>query len=701
MKSKPRTTLLEDRNLHKKAPQSTATGTKPHGDPNPIPFEQVYELERQIGKGGYGAVHVARNRELGEEFAVKVIDRSKLKGKDYQVFLEAQILRELCSHPNIVSLVDFFVSPKFFNVVLELAQGGDLFDNLAKRKFYTERDARCVAKDVLTAISYMHSKDFVHRDMKPENLLLAADDARGVIVADFGFTKNLFDAPTPAGLVTRCGTPAYVAPELIRGIPYGKSVDVWGCGVILFLLLGGKQPFRGKEQQDIYRKIIAGDFTFHTKCWDPISIEAKQLITRMLAVDPKLRITADDALNSSWMAINDENESISLAHLDFAIEGLRKVNAKRRFKAAAIATTLARRLPTWDPSRVSFTSEDTADAIPGDTMNCISNKKSVRNSSQGSKTLDKGNIGQEFDDIYFLQSELKNGNLSTVWKGEKKSSGEIVAIKVIARKNSIKNDADVLSEVAILHSLRHKYVVKLHNYFEEPSRFLMIMEFMSGGDVINRVRENSSYTEKDTRELSKSLLTAIAYIHSCDVAHRDIKPENLLLETRRSNCRIKVADFGFARRVHAPLSLTTRCGTPTYVAPEILKNHPHDESADMWSVGVIIYVLLVGYPPFMEDKQRELFRKIRQGEYKFHSEDWGGISEQARDMIRSLIVVDPAHRSTAKKALQHEWICDMDERDLLNTNLTGSQRELVKSLDRMNSTVSEDSQWVAYSALPL
>mmetsp|Transcript_35371 Transcript_35371/g.42225 ORF Transcript_35371/g.42225 Transcript_35371/m.42225 type:complete len:686 (+) Transcript_35371:14-2071(+) len=685
MKSKPRTTLLEDRNLHKKAPQSTATGTKPHGDPNPIPFEQVYELERQIGKGGYGAVHVARNRELGEEFAVKVIDRSKLKGKDYQVFLEAQILRELCSHPNIVSLVDFFVSPKFFNVVLELAQGGDLFDNLAKRKFYTERDARCVAKDVLTAISYMHSKDFVHRDMKPENLLLAADDARGVIVADFGFTKNLFDAPTPAGLVTRCGTPAYVAPELISGTPYGKPVDMWACGVVLYLLLGGYQPFQGKEHKEVFTKIRASDFVFHEKYWAPISVEAKQLITRMLALDPKVRITAEDALKSSWMAISDSNESISSTHLDSAVEGIRKFNAKRKLKAVMLMANFVRKLPFWDPGAVSFMPEETtADSITSD-----------------SKTLNHGKIGQEFDDIYTLKSRVIKGSQSTIWKGVEKDSGKTFAVKVIRRNNSGTGDASVLSEVAILQSIRHKYVVKLHNYFEENTRFLMVMEFMHGGDVFERITEHTFYTEKDARELSQGLLSAIEYIHSSQIAHRDLKPQNLLLETKQCNCCVKVADFGFARRVHTPLSLITRCGTPTYVAPEILKNHPHDESADMWSVGVIIYVLLVGYPPFMEDKQRELFRKIRQGEYKFHSEDWGGISEQARDMIRSLIVVDPAHRSTAKKALQHEWICDMDERDLLNTNLTGSQRELVKSLDRMNSTVSEDSQWVAYSALPL
>ena len=438
-----------------------------------------------------------------------------LKGKDHEVFREVQVLREVSSHPNIVSLVDFFASSTHFNVVLELARGGDLFDKLSQRKFYTEKDARYVAKDILTAISYIHSKNFVHRDMKPENLLLvdALVATNGVKVADFGFAKNMSDAPTPAGLVTRCGTPAYVAPELVNGTPYGKAVDMWGCGVILYLLLGGYQPFQGKEHRHIFAKIRAADFVFHEKYWDPISVEAKQLITRMLAIDPKLRVTADDALNSSWMAISDLNESLSSTNLDSTIAGLRKFNAKRKLKAAMHMANFVRKLPFWDPKAVSFMPRGT---IPG-------------SANSDSKTLERGKIGQKFDDIYSLQSEVVNGGQSAIWKGVEKESGVIFAIKVIRRKDSA-TDASVLSEVAILQSLRHKYVVELHNYFEESSRFLMVMEFMKGGDVFDRVSENSFYTEKDARELAQALLTAIDYIHSCGIAHRDLKPQNLLLE---------------------------------------------------------------------------------------------------------------------------------------------------------------------------
>jgi serine/threonine protein kinase len=132
------------------------------------------------------------------------------------------------------------------------------------------------------------------------------------------------------------------------------------------------------------------------------------------------------------------------------------------------------------------------------------------------------------------------------------------------------------------------------------------------------------------------------------------------MQSKEDDADIKLCDFGFSRRVHTPQSLVTRCGTPTNVSPEILKNIPHDQSTDMWSIGVILYVLLVGYPPFMEDNQHELFRKIRIGEYEFPNEDWKHISNQAKDLIRKLLKVDPLERLTARGALRQPWILETD-----------------------------------------
>merc|ERR1711966_159928 len=147
----------------------------------------------------------------------------------------------------------------------------------------------------------------------------------------------------------------------------------------------------------------------------------------------------------------------------------------------------------------------------------------------------------------------------------------------------------------------------------------------------------SYYNEKEARMTCKILLEAVNYCHSRKVAHRDLKPENLLLRSETDDSSIKIADFGFARVVKRPQSLTTQCGTPGYVAPEILEGTPYDTKADMWSVGVILYILLGGYPPFIENNQRELFRKIRRGDFEFHEEYWGAISADAKGLISSLL----------------------------------------------------------------
>lgn len=158
----------------------------------------------------------------------------------------------------------------------------------------------------------------------------------------------------------------------------------------------------------------------------------------------------------------------------------------------------------------------------------------------------------------------------------------------------------------------------------------------------------------------------------------------LPIQSKDDDADIKVADYGFARRVHTPQSLTTRCGTPTYVAPEILKNIPHDIACDMWSVGVIIYVLLVGYPPFMEDNQQELFRKIRAGSYEFYEEDWVKISDEAKDLIEQLLVVDPKRRMSVDEALRSPWVNEED--DLLSSkDLTESLRHIKERRHRLRN----------------
>jgi len=189
--------------------------------------------------------------------------------------------------------------------------------------------------------------------------------------------------------------------------------------------------------------------------------------------------------------------------------------------------------------------------------------------------------------------------------------------------------------------------------------------------VFERICAKEKYTENDARNLTKVLLKATRCMHEAGVAHRDLKPQNLLLTSKEDDAHVKVTDFGFARRVHTPQSLTSRCGTPTFVAPEILKNIPHDQSADLWSIGVIVYILLVGYAPFMKDSQAELFQQIRTGNWDFHRKDWENISKEALEFVQNLLVVDPAQRWTVDDALRCAWIHDPDvditKRDLMTS----------------------------------
>jgi len=601
--------------------------------------------------------------------------------------------------------VDFYETPKTFYVVLELARGGDVFDRLSKRTVYTEQDARKLGCNLVTAISTMHQLNIVHRDLKPENLLLVETKNDSFIkLADFGFSKKI---PSSDYLTTRCGTPAFVAPEILIGSPYRTTVDMWSCGVILYLLLGGYPPFQGENHKALFRKIRAADYVFHDKYWEHISIHAKQLIAQMLTVDPQSRITAQHAMvNHPWLTDNESDvdslDMYSSTDLSTTLDQIRKFNARRKLKGVMQAVTYATSAKFWNSDTVSFMTRDTT-AIQSQAFSAVSTKQKIADKFGKTKgrILTGGKAGKTFRDIYQLDSKLRKGIFATVWSGKHITSGVPKAIKVIHRaKLTPKDDAAVMNEVAILQSLRHAHIVPLHDFFEERDYFYMVMEMMDGGDVFDRIVQRTHYTEKNARDLCIALLNAVLYIHQRGVAHRDLKPQNLLLARRDDDSYIKVADFGFAKRVHTPKSLTTRCGTPTYVAPEILKNHPHDETSDLWSVGVIIYVLLVGYPPFMEDNQKLLFRKIRSGDFNFFPEDWQGVSSQVQDLISKLLVVDTSHRWTAAQALQHEWVVGVSEHDLSSNDLSegiGEMRELLKA---SRVTETEASPFSANYNLP-
>jgi len=287
--------------------------------------------------------------------------------------------------------------------------------------------------------------------------------------------------------------------------------------------------------------------------------------------------------------------------------------------------------------------------------------KKKKNSSSGRKQPQDEKKTPSFNEAYLLGETLGEGAFSTVKKGTNNSTQCCFAIKIVTKsKLSHEDEVALKDEISILRVMNHEHIIRLYEVFDEQSYYYLVTEQMQGGELFDRIVAKSYYNEKEARDVCKILFEALSYCHSKNVAHRDLKPENLLLMSKNNDSEIKIADFGFAKRTTSHTCLLTQCGTPGYVAPEILEGVPYGTKADMWSLGVITYILLGGYPPFIESNQKELFRKIRQGRYEFHVEYWGQVSSSAKDLISSLLTVDPQRRLTAQDALNGSWITGDD-----------------------------------------
>lgn len=237
-----------------------------------------------------------------------------------------------------------------------------------------------------------------------------------------------------------------------------------------------------------------------------------------------------------------------------------------------------------------------------------------------------------------------------------------MAVKIVSKRKLSEDDLKALwTEIEILDSLNHPHIVKLYEVFEEGQEFYIVTELVQGGELFDRIVSKSHYTEKECRDLIKVLLSTLEYMHTNNVVHRDLKPENLLLMSDSDDTNIKIADFGFAKKISDLQAQEVACGTPGYVAPEILRGDLYGAEVDIWSLGVITYVLLAGYPPFYDDDTRKLFRKIKEARYYFHEDYWSGISPEAIDLIKRMICLDQKERWSASQLLNHPWILAQDE----------------------------------------
>uniref|UniRef100_A0A671MPK2 calcium/calmodulin-dependent protein kinase n=1 Tax=Sinocyclocheilus anshuiensis TaxID=1608454 RepID=A0A671MPK2_9TELE len=303
-------------------------------------FTDEYQLYEELGKGAFSVVRKCVKKSTGQEYAAKIINTKKLSARDHQKLeREARICR-LLKHPNIVRLHDSISEEGFHYLVFDLVTGGELFEDIVAREYYSEADASQCINQILESVNHIHQHDIVHRDLKPENLLLASKmKGAAVKLADFGLAIEVQgDQQAWFGFA---GTPGYLSPEVLRKDPYGKPVDIWACGVILYILLVGYPPFWDEDQHKLYQQIKAGAYDFPSPEWDTVTPEAKNLINQMLTINPAKRITAEQALKHPWVC--QRSTVASMMHRQETVECLRKFNARRKLKGAILTTMLVSR----------------------------------------------------------------------------------------------------------------------------------------------------------------------------------------------------------------------------------------------------------------------------------------------------------------------------------------------------------------------
>nr|XP_057913697.1 calcium/calmodulin-dependent protein kinase type II subunit beta-like isoform X1 [Doryrhamphus excisus] len=357
-------------------------------------FTDEFQLYEELGKGAFSVVRRCVKVLTGQEYAAKIINTKKLSARDHQKLeREARICR-LLKHSNIVRLHDSISEEGFHYLLFDLVTGGELFEDIVAREYYSEADASHCIQQILEAVLHCHQMGVVHRDLKPENLLLASKCKNAAVkLADFGLAIEVQgDQQAWFGFA---GTPGYLSPEVLRKEAYGKPVDIWACGVILYILLVGYPPFWDEDQHKLYQQIKAGAYDFPSPEWDTVTPEAKNLINQMLTINPSKRITAQEALKHPWVC--QRSTVASMMHRQETVECLKKFNARRKLKGAILTTMLVSRnfsvgRQTTAPAAVSGVSGSPAGIVEQAAKSLLNKKADVKSAGSGTGTVSSSKV---------------------------------------------------------------------------------------------------------------------------------------------------------------------------------------------------------------------------------------------------------------------------------------------------------------------
>jgi calcium-dependent protein kinase len=273
---------------------------------------------------------------------------------------------------------------------------------------------------------------------------------------------------------------------------------------------------------------------------------------------------------------------------------------------------------------------------------------------QGNMFITKGD--GTLRDTYKIGKVLGEGAFGEVRLCTHRESGEKRAVKVLKKVDMEQEEIDaMLNEINILKGVDHPNIVKIYEYFEDAKRFYIVTQHIEGGELFDSIIKFGTFSEHDAAVLTRQMLSVISYCHNKNIVHRDLKPENIMLESEKSYEDIKIIDFGTAQVFDPSKHLKEQIGTPYYIAPEVL-NKKYGKECDLWSSGVIVFILLSGIPPFNGVTDNEIMAQIKKGKFNFNAKVWNSVSAEAKDFIIQLLTLDASKRPTAEQAMQHPWL---------------------------------------------
>ncbi|EFN71452.1 Ribosomal protein S6 kinase alpha-3 [Camponotus floridanus] len=613
-----------------------------------------FELLKVLGQGSFGKVFLVRKvigKDSGTLYAMKVLKKATLKVRDrVRTKMERNILVDV-EHPFIVRLHYAFQTEGKLYLILDFLRGGDLFSRLSKEVMFTEDDVKFYLAELALALDHIHKLGIIYRDLKPENILL--DTEGHISLTDFGLSKQPLD---DSKAYSFCGTVEYMAPEIVNRKGHTFTSDWWSFGVLMFEMLTGALPFQGANRKETMTQILKAKLGMPHN----LSPEAQALLRVLFKRNPANRLGAG--------GVEEIKGHMFFATIDW--DALYKKEIRPPFKPAVREDDAF----YFDSEFTCKTPKDSPGVPPSATAHELFRGFSfvapcLLTDADHAKLLENRNydsISANFPsyvnsvsitDEYEFKHEIGKGSYSVVYLAVHIASKMEYAVKVIE-----KSKRDPTEEIEILLRYgRHPHIVTLRAVHEDDKRVYLVLELLRGGELLDRLLQRRNFTEREAAEVIHTITNVVHYLHENGVVHRDLKPSNILYAKPGGDpTTLCICDLGFAKQLRAENGLLmTPCYTANFVAPEVLKRQGYDAACDIWSLGVLLYIMLAGYTPFRNspgDSASDILDRIGPGYIDVESGIWCHISSEAKELVKRMLHVDPNRRPTAAVILKYPWI---------------------------------------------